>query len=80
MTSDVVSEAELEKALKRIRALRLWAVQSDIDPWALRQALLMALEMDTKAALGRGIRPEALRDFDARVKADIRTWLEEANR
>jgi len=59
----------------KLRDLRLWAVINDIDPWAVRQMLVIALEMDTKAALDRGIKREDLENFDKLVKEDVQKWM-----
>jgi len=63
--------------LQAIRNLRAWAIREHIDPWALRQGLLVALEMDTAAALARGVSKAALDAFDVEAKKDIRAWIHE---
>lgn len=63
-----VNERHLLQALKMLRALRAWAVHTRADPWAIRQALLMAIHLDTKAARMRGVPAEALRTFDRLVE------------
>jgi len=40
-----VNEKHLLKALKYLRDLRAWGVRRNIDPWAIRQALIMVLEL-----------------------------------
>ena len=57
-------ERDLLQALKKIRDLRAWAVRKRIDPWALRQALLLTIHIDTAAALKRGISSEGIQAFD----------------
>ena len=76
----IVSEKDLVGAMRWIRELRKWALVNDTDPWAVRQAILMALEMDTEAALQRGVKLQALQRFDEIVKADIKEWLKEQGR
>ncbi len=63
-----VTDKDLIQALERLRDLRLWAHRTKADPWAVRQALLTALEMDTHAARSKGIRPTDLEWFDQRAK------------
>jgi len=72
-----VTEKELQACLAKLRDLRLWCVMNKIDPWAFRQMLLIALEMDTKAALERGVKTIDLDKFDAFVKKDIKSWMTE---
>jgi hypothetical protein len=69
-----VDEKQLEACLIRLRDFRAWAVINKIDPWAVRQALVMTLEIDTKATLDRGIKPEVLKNFDNLVKVDTQKW------
>ena len=59
-----VNEKHLLKALKYLRDLRVWGVRRNIGPWAIRQALITVLAMDTEAALERGVEPETLFKFD----------------
>jgi len=70
-----VSELDLIKVLEWIRGLRAWAVKNDIDPWALRQGLVIALEMDTYCFLERGISLEDLKKFDRKVSYDAKMWI-----
>jgi len=72
---ETVNAKDFEACLLKLRSLRLWAVQSNIDPWAFRQMLIIALEMDTKVALDRGIKPTNLQNFDLIVKKDIKSWM-----
>jgi len=74
---ETVSEKDFKECLIKLRALRFWAVHNRIDPWAFRQMLLIALEMDTKAALERGISPIDLQNFDSFVKKDIQSWMKQ---
>lgn len=70
-----VSENDVLVVLTKLRDLRAWVIAKNIDPWATRQALLMALEMDTKAALEHGITQMQLDQFDNFVKHDMVNWL-----
>ena len=67
-----VREEDLMPILTRLRDLRRYAVMHNIDPWAFRQALLLALELDTQAALLRGISRRDLAAFDQRAVEDAR--------
>jgi len=73
---ETVSERDFEACLVKLRDLRLWGVQNNIDPWAFRQMLLIALEMDTRAALDRGISLIDLQKFDSIAKKDIQLWMQ----
>lgn len=71
-----VKEQDLLQVLKWLRDLRFQAIKKRLDPWAVRQGLLLILNIDTKAALERGISMEQLEDFDRLVEAgiDTRAW------
>lgn len=71
-----VKEEELFRILKRLRDVRLWATRRDLSPWAFRQALVMVLELDTVAALERGVEYSTLDTFDATVRSDAREWVQ----
>ena len=73
-----VSERDLVTCMRFIRDMRAHAVINNVDPWAVRQALILALEIDTATALKRGIKPEELRRFDTFIKKDVKTWLKKA--
>jgi len=70
-----ISEEELLPVLVAIRNLRAWAVRENVDPWTLRQGLIIALELDTAAALRRGIPKVTLDAFDAEAKEDAQRWI-----
>jgi len=70
----VVDEKQLLSVLERIRDLRRWVLDNQIDPWAMRQGLVIALALDTKSALARGIKALALADFDEAIYRDMRKW------
>jgi len=74
---ETVNVDELSGALRWIRALRQWAVRRHVDPWAVREALLIALSMDTEASLERGIPREDLARFDDAVNKDVKRWVKE---
>jgi len=65
-----VKERDLLQVLKWLRDLRLRVYKKNIDPWALRQGLLLILHLDTRAALERGVPHEDLRAFDRLVEAN----------
>jgi len=65
-----VQEMDLLQVLKKFRDLRAWAVRARMDPWALRQGLLLGLHLDTVAALQRGVPRENLQAFDDLVEAN----------
>jgi len=71
-----VNEKDFKECLLKLRNLRLWAVQNSIDPWAFRQMLLIALEMDTKAAVDKGIKPIDLQKFDTVARKDVQLWMQ----
>lgn len=70
-----ISKKELLEALKRLRDVRAWHVKRKGDPWAFRQALVLVLELDTAAALGRGVAPRDLSFFDSTVRKDTQARL-----
>ncbi|GAH62054.1 unnamed protein product, partial [marine sediment metagenome] len=55
-----VKKQDLLQVLKWLRDLRIRAIKKTIDPWAFRQGLLLVLQLDTQAALERGVTMEAL--------------------
>lgn len=71
---------DLTEALAFLREIRAMAVQMDWDPWLTRQALVMALEFDTLAALEKGVTQQQLDNFDAPVKVNVRELHEEFKR
>lgn len=72
-----VSSQDLLKVMVKIRDLRAYTVRERLDPWAVRQGLILALELDTAAALERRVPIENLQEFDQAVRADVRTWVGE---
>lgn len=70
-----VNEQELIGCMMFVRNMRAWAVQNNVDPWAVRQTLLIALHLDTKAALNRGIKHQDLQHFDRAARWSIGQWL-----
>jgi len=73
--SRTIPEKDLTGCMKWIRDMREWAFRNGINPFALRQAIIMALEMDTVAALSRGVKPEELKAFDDEVRRDVAEWI-----
>jgi len=69
-----VSSQDLLKVLVKVRDLRAYAVRKNLDPWAVRQGLLIALEIDTLAALRRGVPRENLVIFDMAAKENIQVY------
>ena len=65
-----VREQDLLQVLKWFRDLRIRALKKRIDPWAFRQGILLILQLDTQAALERGVTLEALQKFDRLTWAD----------
>jgi hypothetical protein len=76
-TQPTVAERDLYQALIRIRDMRKWVVENHIDPWATRQALIMALALDTHAALSRGVSQDALKEFDRLAIEDAAAWAQD---
>ena len=74
-----VNEKDLVEVLKWIRGLRAYAVKHNLDAWAVRQGLLMALIMDARAAIQRGIKPVDLRRFDRAVRDDMHGWMDHSS-
>jgi len=74
-----VYENDVVRVLGKFRDLRKWSTENRIDPWAFRQALLMVVDMDAKAALEHGIKLGDLSEFDETVREDIKRWLEKAH-
>ena len=70
-----INKEELLEVLKRFRNMRARHVRRGGDPWAFRQALIMVLELDTVAALERGIEAETLASFDATIREDSQMWV-----
>ena len=72
---ETISEKELIGCMTFIKEMRIWAALNNVDPFAIRQALLTALHIDTKVALARGIKHKDLQIFDQTVRQDIGQWL-----
>ena len=70
-----VSEKDLKRCLLKIRNMRLWAAKHKVNPWAFRQALLIAVTIDTQAAYTQSIPPENLERFDKQVALDMEPWI-----
>jgi len=76
MKLPVVDRDSLVATLQRLKDLRAWAMKKGIDAWAVRQALVIVMAMDTAAALRRGVSRRQLDFFDRVVRADAEKWLE----
>jgi len=62
-----VRKQDLLQVLKWLRDLSLRAVKKKIDPWAVRQGLILVLQSGTKIALERGVKLEVIQQFDRLV-------------
>lgn len=73
-----VNEDDFTDALKYLKELKAYAVQNDLDPWAVRQALVLTLELDTITALNNPkVTQEQLYLFDAIVIKNARDLYKE---
>jgi len=70
-----VDEAQFLLVMGRLRDLRLWTLRNRINPWATRQALIIALQIDAYAALHRGVSRQDLAKFDVKVVSDAQEWI-----
>jgi len=73
--SRTIKEGDLIWCLNWFKDFRACVIRDRIDPFAARQGLLVMLEMDTDAALAKGINPEKLKAFDEDVRKDVREWI-----
>jgi hypothetical protein len=78
MAQRIIPERDLFKVLGWLRELRKDAVEWDLDPWAFRQALIIVEELDRVGALEKGVKPQDLDSFDAKVREDAGRWAREA--
>lgn len=67
---------DLLRALKRLRDFRAWGVKRNVDPWAIRQALIIVMAMDTATALERGVEARALDIFDNAARKKAQAFIE----
>ena len=74
-TRAIVPEKDFYLVLERLRDVRKWAVERDIDPWAFRQAMITVLELDTVTGVERGVKPEKLDEFDAVTRREAREFV-----
>lgn len=70
-----ITAAELTLAMRDLRDVRARHLQRGGDPWAMRQALILVLELDTRAALDHGVTRESLARFDVGARASAEEWL-----
>jgi len=75
-----VSERDLLLVLKWMEGFRKWSIRNNIDPWAVRQGLIILLEMDTYSMLDHGISLEALKEFDRKASHDAKMWIVKAGK
>ena len=71
----IVPEKDFYLVLERLRDVRKWAVERDIDPWAFRQAMITVLELDTVTGVERGVKPKKLDEFDAVARREAREFV-----
>ena len=70
-----IKRKELLEALKRIRDLREWSAREKVNPWAVRQALIIGLEMDSIAAHEHGVTPRDLSRFDDQARGSAHRYI-----
>jgi len=71
-----VTTSQFLEAMKALREARARHVQRTGDPWAMRQALITVLELDTRAALDHGVSMKDLDRFDAGARKFALEWLD----
>jgi dTDP-4-dehydrorhamnose reductase len=76
MAEDFTNEEDIVQALQFMKELRLYAINMDMEPWSLRQALILTLEMDTIAMLEKGIPQKNIDQFDDEIRRDLKSWLQ----
>jgi hypothetical protein len=74
MAAEDKDERDLRECMERLRDIRQWAHNSGVNPWIIRQALVMTLEMDTMAAR-EVVKDEHLAKFDEGCKEETRALL-----
>jgi len=78
MAQRIIPERDLAEVLNGLRELRLRHLQGNLDPFAFRQALIIVEELDRVGALEKGLKPQDLDSFDAKVREDAKRWAREA--
>ena len=73
----IVPERDFYLVLERLRDVRKWATERDVNPWAFRQAMITVYELDTVAAVERGVKPEKLYEFDAEARKEAKEFIRE---
>jgi len=63
---------DLDHVMIWIRDFRQWQHREKIDPYVVRQGIIMMLEADTDAALANRVNPEELQKFDDGVRAEAK--------
>jgi len=71
-----VDEKHLRLCMAKIRELRAMSVNRKISPWVVRQALLIAIAIDTHVAIKRGIPLQSLKEVDTMVAEDVEKWIQ----
>ncbi len=64
-SQQVVNVHDFGECLVKLRDLRAWAIKHHIDPFALRQAMILILEIEANHILQLTHDPDALMAFDA---------------
>jgi len=65
-----VTEKQIEdlgEILKRLVKIRAYALEKKVNPWVVREALVIVLALDTAAARDSGISYKELTEFDSQV-------------
>lgn len=66
---------QLNSLLEKMKEMRKWAIENNVDPFVFRQALITALTLDTFVALKSGVPLEKLMAFDRKVTLDIKNFI-----
>jgi len=70
-------ERDLFECLKRLRDYRALAVYKKWNPWMVRQALVMVLELDTIALQEHGVDLKAIEEADRNSRSEARRMRKE---
>lgn len=74
-TTDPKLEKDLTEALEWFRAYRYWALSTKKNPWMIRQALVISLEIDTAVLLDQGVDLKALEKADQESKLEAKRLI-----
>ena len=69
---------DIQMVLTWLADVRALAIINNVDPWALRQALVTVLEVDTLTLVEKGLSREGLERFDMVARREARKWIREA--